>query len=104
MALPDASDEPESISYPAGDEPHAVCTVSTPGVGENGLTIAFTFRTDTLPYLQIWHDFRKHACVLGVEPCTSSRTGGVEKIMQPAQIRRYELSVSFNPGRPGSDS
>jgi hypothetical protein len=103
-ALPDVSDDPESISYPAGDDPRAVCTVSTPGIGENGLTIAFTFRTDTLPYLQIWHDFRKHACVLGVEPCTSARTGGVEKIMQPAQIRRYELSVSFSSGRPGFES
>jgi uncharacterized protein DUF4432 len=97
--LPDASDEPESISYSAGDEPRAVCTVSTPGAGDRGLTIAFSFRTDTLPYLQIWHDFRPHAGVLGIEPCTSARTSGVEKPMQPAQIRRYELGVSFNSGR-----
>ena len=98
-ALPDVSDLPESISYPVGDAPRAVCTVSTPGVGDHGLTVAFTFRTDTLPYLQIWHDFRPYAGVLGIEPCTSAKTGGVEQIMQPAQTRQYELSVSFNPGR-----
>jgi hypothetical protein len=69
------------------------------GVAGHGLTIAFTFRTDTLSYLPIRHDFRPHAGVIGMEPCTSAKTGGVEKIMQPAQIRRYELSVSFNSGR-----
>jgi hypothetical protein len=98
-ALPDVSDQAESISYPAGDTPNAVCTLSTPNVAGDGLAIAFTFRTDTLPYLQIWHDFRPHAGILGIEPCTSARTNGVEKIMQPAQTRRYELSVAFNSGR-----
>jgi hypothetical protein len=39
------------------------------------------------------------AGVLGVEPCTGAKPGGVEQIMQPAQIRRYELSVSFNSRR-----
>jgi hypothetical protein len=122
-ALPDASDQPESISYPAGDNTSAVCTVSTPavadhkGVADNqsaadsngaagnagalgeGLMIAFTFCTDTLPYLQLWHDFRKHACVLGIEPCTSARADGVEKIMQPAESRRYEVKVRFKSGQ-----
>lgn len=106
-ALPDASDQPESISYPAGGGEWAVCTVSTPAsaghksaagnasaAGE-GVMIAFTFRTDTLPYLQIWHDFRKHAGVLGIEPCTSAKSNGVEKIMQPAESRRYEVNVCF---------
>lgn len=103
-ALPDVADDPVSISYPAGDTPSAVCTLSTPNVAGSDLAIAFTFGTDTLPYLQIWHDFRKHACVLGIEPCTSSRTGGVEKIMQPGDVRRYELSVAFSSGRPGFES
>jgi hypothetical protein len=65
----------------------------------DGLMIAFTFCTDTLPYLQIWHDFRKHACVLGIEPCTSSKTDGLEKIMQPAESRRYEVNVCFKSGQ-----
>lgn len=95
-ALPDAADEPQSTSYPAGDEKHAVCTVSTPGVGERNLTITFGFATETLPHLQIWHDFRPHACVLGIEPCTSAKTDGVEKVMQPGERRRYELSIAFS--------
>jgi hypothetical protein len=61
--------------------------------------IAFTFRTDTPPYLQIWHDFRKHACVLGIELCTSAKTDGVEKIMRPAESRRYEVNVRFKSGQ-----
>ena len=64
-----------------------------------GLPIAFTFRTDTLPYLQLWHDFRSHAGVLGIEPCTSAKTDGVEKVLQPAEIRRYEVSVCFKSGQ-----
>jgi hypothetical protein len=69
------------------------------GAAGDGLMIAFTFCTDTLPYLQIWHDFRKHACVFGIEPCTSSKTDGLEKIMQPAESRRYEVNVSFKSGQ-----
>jgi hypothetical protein len=65
----------------------------------DGLMIAFTFCTDTLPYLQIWHDFRKHACVLGIEPCTSAKTNGVEKIMQPAETSRYEVNICFKSGQ-----
>jgi hypothetical protein len=57
--------------------PRRCAAVSKPGVADNGLRIAFTFRTDTLPYLQIWHDFRPYAGVPGVEPCTSAKTGGV---------------------------
>lgn len=104
-ALPDASDQPESVSYSAGDDQSAVCTVSTPAVADHksvadqGLTIAFSFRTDTLPYLQIWHDFRKHAGVLGIEPCTSAKMNGVEKIMHPSEGRRYEVNVWFKSGQ-----
>jgi hypothetical protein len=42
------------------------------GIGDHGLTVAFTFHTDSPPYLQIWHDFRPYAGVLGVEPCTTA--------------------------------
>jgi Domain of unknown function (DUF4432) len=101
--LPNASDDAESISYPATDDTHAVCTVFTPGAVNSDLSIAFRFATATLPHLQIWHDFRPNACVLGIEPCTSAKTNGVEQIMKPAGIRRYELSVSFNSGRQLSD-
>jgi hypothetical protein len=71
---------------------------ATSAAGE-GLTIAFTFCTDTLPYLQVWHDFRKHAGALGIEPCISSKRDGLEKIMQPAESRRYEVNVCFKSGQ-----
>ena len=71
---------------------------ATSAAGE-GLTIAFTFCTDTLPYLEIWHDFRKHAGALGIDPCISSKTDGLEKIMQPSESRRYEVNVCFKSGQ-----
>ncbi len=44
-ALPDPSADTESVSYPAGDVERAVCTVSTPGAGGDGVNIAFAFAT-----------------------------------------------------------
>ena len=68
------------------------------GVGGDGLRIAFSFCTGSFPYLQAWHDFRPHACVLGIEPCMSAKTNDM-RIMQPAQSRRYEVNVCFNLGQ-----
>jgi hypothetical protein len=100
-ALPDPSDDPHSRSFPAGSEDLAVCNVSTPAEDGRALKISFAFRTDTLPHLQIWHDFRPHACVLSIEPCTSARldTPGPEAVLTPGNARRYELCVSFSPDR-----
>jgi hypothetical protein len=99
-ALPDAADDPQSISYLTGDIRRAVCTVSTPTEDGKKLDIAFAFATDTLPHLQIWHDFRPHACVLGIEPCTSARAliPGPEKTLKPDEMRQFELSISFASG------
>ncbi len=93
-ALADPSDDPQSFSVPAGSDSHAVCTVATPGAGP---TITFTFATDTLPHLQLWHDFRPHASVLSIEPCTSAKIDGVEKMLQPSESRSYAVSVAFAP-------
>jgi hypothetical protein len=100
-ALPDPADEPQSVSYPTGDTKRAVCTVSTPTQSGERLDIAFAFATDTLPHLQIWHDFRPHACVLGIEPCTSARAliPGPEKTLKPGEMRQFELSISFAMGQ-----
>ena len=93
-ALADPSDEPQSVSTPAGGDAQAVCAVATPGAGP---TVTFTFATSTLPHLQLWHDFRPHAGVLSIEPCTSAKTDGVEAVLQPSESRRYEVTVSFGP-------
>jgi hypothetical protein len=100
-AFPDPTDQPQSISYPTCDTQCAVCTVSTPTQSGERLDVAFTFATDTLPHLQVWHDFRPHACVLGIEPCTSPREliPGPEKTLKPDEMRQFELSVSFATGR-----
>jgi hypothetical protein len=100
-ALPDPADEPQSVSYPTGDTKRAVCTVSTPTQSGERLDIAFAFATDTLPHLQIWHDFRPHACVLGIEPCTSARAliPGPEKTLKPGEMHQFELSISFATGQ-----
>jgi hypothetical protein len=99
--LPNPADDTRSFSHPAGDAKRAVCTVSTPTEGGTRLDIAFAFSTDTLPHLQVWHDFRPHACVLGIEPCTSPRldTPAPERILKPDESRRFELSVSFATGQ-----
>jgi hypothetical protein len=98
--LPDAADDPQSVSYPVSDSKRAVCTISTPMQSGGKLNIAFAFATDTLPHLQIWHDFRPHACVLGIEPCTSPRIliPEQEKTLKPDEMRRFELSISFATG------
>jgi Domain of unknown function (DUF4432) len=100
-SLPDPADEPQSVSYPTGDTKRAVCTVSTPTQSGERLDIAFAFATDTLPHLQIWHDFRPHACVLGIEPCTSARAliPGPEKTLKPGEMHQFELSISFATGQ-----
>jgi uncharacterized protein DUF4432 len=100
-ALPDPADEPQSISYPVGDTKRAVCTVSTPTQSGEKLDIAFAFATDTLPHLQVWHDFRPHACVLGIEPCTSARAliPGPERTLKPDEMRQFKLSISFATGQ-----
>jgi hypothetical protein len=97
-ALPDESDHSYSRSFPAGDAEFAVCNVSTPVENAPALKMSFAFGTGTLPHLQIWHDFRPHACVLSIEPCTSPRLDmpAPEAVLKPGDVRRYELRVSFS--------
>ena len=97
-ALPDPSDHSYSRSCPAGGSERAVCNVLTPVADGGRLKVSFEFATGTLPHLQLWHDFRPHACVLAIEPCTSARldTPGPEAVLGPGDSRRYELRVSFS--------
>jgi hypothetical protein len=99
-AFPEPADIPASVSYPTDATRRAVCTVSTPTEDKKKLDIAFAFTTDTLPHLQIWHDFRPHSCVLGIEPCTSERTliPPPERTLKPDEMRQFELNISFSLG------
>jgi galactose mutarotase-like enzyme len=66
-------------------------------------SITFAWSAETLPHLQLWHDLRPGRCVLGVEPCTSPRlTGGrsgQEPILEPGEVRRYEIRISVDERR-----
>jgi len=105
LSLPDPSDPSPPVSYPAAGEPEAVCRVSTPSQGPEDFTLAFAFEARTLPHLQIWHDPRPHACILGVEPCTSARGGGgPEPTLQPGERRRYALRVRLAGTPPGIEA
>lgn len=48
----------------------ADCQVASPNLG---LTIRFRWRTDTLPWLQLWRDLRPNSGVLSIEPCSVGR-------------------------------
>jgi hypothetical protein len=96
QALPDPSSASESRSYPAeGNDAHAVCKLNTPMDEGTMLEVAVSFDTDTLPHLQLWHDLHPHACVLAIEPCTSAKVNGVEKILGSGESRAYSVEISF---------
>lgn len=94
--LPETSGPSESVSYPAeGEGAHAVCTLVTQLNSGGKLEIAIAFATETLPHLQLWHDLRPHACVLAIEPCTSAKENGTEKMLPAGQSRTYALDISI---------
>lgn len=67
-----------------------------------GLTLKVKFRTDTLPYLQIWRNQKAPAHVLGIEPVSHrwvSRYELAEKgelhLLKPGESIEYRLRFSF---------
>jgi hypothetical protein len=94
-ALPDMSAMSESVSHPASsDGPHAVCKLTTPQGDGRTLEISVGFTADTLPHLQLWQDLRPHACVLAIEPCTSAKASGLERVLRPGETRAYAVDIS----------
>ncbi|CAN7663987.1 aldose 1-epimerase family protein [Rhizobium sp. LjRoot30] len=67
-----------------------------------GLSLRVAFRTDTLPFLQIWRNQAAPAHVLGIEPCSHrwvgraelGRSGELTEIA-PGESRSYGLRFSF---------
>lgn len=95
-ALPDTSLLSESVSFPAdSDGATAVCELTTPMGDDMILDISVSFDASTLPHLQLWHDFRPHACVLAIEPCTSAKLNGIEAVLSPGESRSYALQIEF---------
>ena len=71
------------------------CKLMTPQGDGRTLEVAVTFATDTLPHLQLWHDLRPHACVLAIEPCTSSKVSGLETVLRPGDTRAYAVDINI---------
>jgi hypothetical protein len=68
----------------------------------DGLSLKLKFRTDTLPYLQVWRNQKAPAHVLGIEPVShrlASRAeleeAGEVVMLQPGQSIEYGLCFSF---------
>ncbi|CAH1687703.1 Galactose mutarotase-like enzyme [Hyphomicrobiales bacterium] len=99
LVVPDPAASRDSIATAIEHGDVASCRVSTPSLGTAGLGIDFTWGRESLPYLQLWHDLRPHACVLGIEPCTSARQegglSGPENKLMPGERRIYQLRVTM---------
>jgi hypothetical protein len=94
LRLPDGTASREAFSFPVAAAERAICTVACPK-----MTLELGWDASSLPHLQLWHDLRPGACVLGVEPCTSERLpggrSGEEPVLAPGAARSYALDVSI---------
>ncbi|MDH4440889.1 MAG: DUF4432 family protein [Rhizobium sp.] len=68
-----------------------------------GKRLKVRFRTDTLPYLQVWRNQRAPAHVLGIEPVSHRWVSRDELakadefvMLQPGESRHYGLAFSFS--------
>lgn len=68
----------------------------------SGLSLKIRFRTDTLPYLQVWRNQKDPANVLGIEPVSHRRgsrseleAAGELEMLAPGAAREYGLSFAF---------
>jgi hypothetical protein len=102
LSVPDVAASREAASWPV-DAGQAECTVRTIRSADGGPSVTFAWSAGTLPHLQLWHDQRPGRCVLGVEPCTSPRLeggrSGQEAMLEPGEVRRYEIRISVNECR-----
>jgi hypothetical protein len=105
----------KKIPWAFGPEPGSVFCVPARKDGENwgevclgplaalgGLTLRVRFKTDTLPYLQLWRNQAAPAHVLGIEP-VSHRLANRQELMrsgelqwlQPGESAEYALRFAF---------
>ncbi|RWX78513.1 DUF4432 family protein [Neorhizobium lilium] len=96
--------EPGSVfCVPAAREGESWAEVALgPIAAVGGLTLRAKFRTDTLPYLQIWRNQQAPAHVLGIEPVSHRLAGREEltrkgelKILKPGDSIEYGLKFLF---------
>lgn len=62
-----------------------------------GETTEFRWRTDTLPWLQLWQDLRPGCGVLSVEPCSAGRrpdgSNEATPLLAPGEKRSFAIDV-----------
>lgn len=98
LDFPAATPIETALSMPANGADRASVKVATPFGDGRGLTVAFAFDTETLPFLQLWHDLRPRSAVFAVEPCTSARGGegnGAAAPLGPGEARRFDLTIAI---------
>lgn len=99
VRLSNEAASPQVVCIRAEDTPTARCTLRTPLPG-GALNLTFGFRSETLPYLQVWYDLRPHAGVLSIEPCTSDRapdgTSLAERDLSPGESRTYVVDIDVS--------
>jgi hypothetical protein len=96
--------EPGSVfCVPAASQGEAWAEITLgPIAAIGGLTLRVKFKTDTLPYLQIWRNQKAPAHVLGIEPVSHrlasreelARSGELE-VLAPGQSIEYALRFVF---------
>lgn len=105
LLVPDEAASREAMSLPTGVGGRAECTVRAMPLDGASVAVTFAWSAATLPHLQLWHDLRPGRCVLSVEPCTSERLpgglSGEEPMLEPGEIRRYDLHVSVTANLQG---
>ena len=103
IAFPDPSGASESACHPSATHPIERCTVRSPLRDGSFFQTEFAFRTENLPWLQIWKDLRPRVGVLAIEPCTSEKIGrgqsGEGRPLEAGERREYHVAISLS-GRP----
>lgn len=101
-----ATIESGQLPWNFGPEPGGVFCVKAAVEGEewaevalgpiaalSGLTLKARFRTDSLPYLQVWRNQKDPAHVLGIEP-VSHRLASREELLRTGEMRMLEPGES----------
>jgi hypothetical protein len=89
---------PFNISVGSVKRPDVAVVTSSQDGAE--LTTWIDFDSQTLPFLQFWHDLSPRNGVFAVEPCTSARLddgqSSAEMPLEPGESRHYELAIRFS--------
>jgi hypothetical protein len=78
----------------------ACCRVLAPSGDGSVRRIAFRWRSDTLPWLQLWRDLRPNCGVLSVEPCSIGRSADganeIDEPLEPGDRRSFHIEISLD--------